>query len=190
MPFWETRAALLQCMEAIRTQPGLDEITISEAYGLSKKHRDRAFLQLLEFFSLLMPEVDVLYNTLQKRSIDAPCINSALAHFKENVLKMRQQADHLAATSHDGTDKPGRRVTNTAQVMKEACETVISQFVLSFPTSELDCAVKLWPLDNKEILKSELITVYRHSEPHTGRRAQTSSLTAYLVLSMQDPLPG
>ncbi|KAK0145279.1 Zinc finger MYM-type protein 1 [Merluccius polli] len=182
-------------MEAVRTQPGWDEKTISEAYGLSKKLRDRAFLQLLEFFSLLMPEVDVLYNTLQKRSIDAPCINSALAHFKENVQKMRQQADNLAATSHDGTDEPGRRVANTAQVMKEACDTVISQveqrfsqsdhliaaklvdssffpqFVLSFPTSELDCAVKLWPLDNKEKLKSELITLYRHSELHTGKTA-------------------
>ncbi|KAK0156419.1 Zinc finger MYM-type protein 1 [Merluccius polli] len=142
-----------------QTYDGWDEITISEAYGLSKKLQDRAFLQLLEFFSLLMPEVDVLYNTLQKRSIDAPCINSALAHFKENVQKMRQQADNLAATSHDGTDEPGRRVANTAQ------------FVLSFPTSELDCAVKLWPLDNKEKLKSELITLYCHSELHTGKTA-------------------
>ncbi|KAK0146626.1 hypothetical protein N1851_014023 [Merluccius polli] len=75
--------------------------------------------------------------------------------------------------------------------MKEACNTVISQveqrfsqsdhliaaklvdssffpqFVLSLPTSELDCAVKLWPLDNKEKLKSELITL----ELHTGKTA-------------------
>ena len=63
-------------MDHIRTQPGWDAVTISEAYGLSKKLRDRAFMQLLEFFSLLMPEVDVLYNTLQKRTIDAPGISA------------------------------------------------------------------------------------------------------------------
>ncbi|KAF3837917.1 hypothetical protein F7725_009685 [Dissostichus mawsoni] len=124
---WETREALLQCVEDIRKQPGWDAVTISEAYGLSKKLRDRAFMQLLEFLSLLMPEVDVLYNTLQKRSIDAPGINSALCRFKENVQKMRQQTDALAATTHDGTDEPGRRVSSTAPVMKEACDTVISQ---------------------------------------------------------------
>lgn len=193
---WETREALLQCMDHIRTQPGWDAVTISEAYGLSKKLRDRAFMQLLEFFSLLMPEVDVLYNTLQKRTIDAPGINSALCRFKENVQKMRQQTDALAATTHDGTDEPGRRVSSTAPVMKEACDTVISQVeqrfsqsdhliaaklvdssffpqhVLSFPTPELDCAVKLWPaLGNKEKLKSELTTLYRHSELHTGNTA-------------------
>ncbi|XP_071754178.2 zinc finger MYM-type protein 1-like [Centroberyx gerrardi] len=192
---WENRAALLQCMEDIRTQPGWDEATISEAYGLSKKLRDRAFLQLLEFFSLPMPEVDVLYNTLQKRSIDAPGISSALTRFKENVQNMWQQTDELAATAHDGADEPGRRVTNTAPVMKEACDTVISQveqrfsqsdhliaaklvdsslfpqFVLSFLTSELDCAVKLWPVGNEEKLKSELTTLYRHTELHTGKTA-------------------
>ncbi len=75
----ENRAALLQCLEDIRTQPGWDEVTISEAYGLTKKLRDRAFLWQLEFVSLLMPEVDVLYNTLQKRSIDALAVRSPLS---------------------------------------------------------------------------------------------------------------
>ncbi|KAJ4946436.1 hypothetical protein JOQ06_024103 [Pogonophryne albipinna] len=80
--------------------------------------------------------------------------------------------------------------------MKVACDTVISQVeqrfsqsdhliaaklvdssffpqhVLSFPTPELDCAVKLLPaLGNKEKLKSELTTLYRHSELHTGNTA-------------------
>ncbi|KAL7405711.1 hypothetical protein ABVT39_006150 [Epinephelus coioides] len=166
------------CMEDIRTQPGWDEATISEAYGLSEKLWDRAFLQLLEFFSMLMPEVDILYNTLQKRSIDGPGINSALSHFKENVQKMREQTDELAATVHNGADEPGRRVTNTAPVMKEACDTGISQveqrfsqsdhliaaklvdtslfpdFVQSFPT-QFDCAVKIWPVGNHAMLSIE-----------------------------------
>ncbi|KAJ4925868.1 hypothetical protein JOQ06_008054 [Pogonophryne albipinna] len=110
---------------------------------------------------------------------------------------MRQQTDALAATAHDGTDEPGRRVSSTVmKVIKEACDTVISQVeqrfsqsdhliaaklvdssffpqhVLSLPTPELDCAVKCWPaLGNKEKLKSELTMLYRHSELHTGNTA-------------------
>lgn len=45
-------------MEDIRTQPRWGEAT-SEAYRLSRKLKDPTFLQLLEFFSMLMPGVDV-----------------------------------------------------------------------------------------------------------------------------------
>lgn len=80
----------------------------SEAYGLTKKLWDRAFLQLLEFFSLLMPEVDVLYNTLQKRSIDAPgkriCGSKPMNWPPSLMMEQTSQADE-----------------------KEACDTVISQ---------------------------------------------------------------
>ncbi|KAL7394625.1 hypothetical protein ABVT39_000772 [Epinephelus coioides] len=102
---------------------------------------------------------------------------------------MREQTDELATTAHDGADEPGRRVTNTAPVMKEACDTVISQvrfsqsdhliaaklvdtslfpdFVQSFPTPEFDCAVKIWPVGNTEKLKSELTSLYHHTELHS-----------------------
>lgn len=90
---------------------------------------------------------------------------------------------------------PGRCVTNTAPLMKEACDTVISlveqrfsqidhlmaaklfdsslfpQFVQSFPTSELDTTVKLWPVGKKEKLKPELTTLYRLTE--LGKTAQS-----------------
>ncbi|KAJ4925580.1 hypothetical protein JOQ06_018306 [Pogonophryne albipinna] len=127
---------------------------------------------------------------------------------------MRQQTDALAATAHDGTDEPGRRVSSTAPVMKEACDTVISQVeqrfsqsdhliaaqlvdssffpqhVLSFPTPELDCAVKLWPaLGNKEKLKSELTTLYRHSELHTGNTALSLLKSIHLIQQLQDFIP-
>ncbi|KAJ8009339.1 hypothetical protein DPEC_G00087860 [Dallia pectoralis] len=91
-----------------------DGATISEAYGLSKKLCDRAFLQLLEFFFFLMPEVDVFYNILQKRTIDASGISSALTRFKENVQNMRKRTNEWAAPVHDGTEEPGQRVTNTS----------------------------------------------------------------------------
>lgn len=72
-------------MEDIRTQPRCDKATISEAYRLSKKFKDPTFLQLLEFFPVLVPEMDVLYNILQKWTIDATGVSGALLQFKEFV---------------------------------------------------------------------------------------------------------
>ncbi|KAI4796562.1 hypothetical protein KUCAC02_026900, partial [Chaenocephalus aceratus] len=76
------------------------------------------------------------------------------------------KTDALAATAHDGTDEPGRRVSST--VMK------VMKHVRSCPPPELDCAVELWPaLGNKERLKSELTTLCRRSELHTGSTARS-----------------
>ena len=79
--------------------------------------------------------------------------------------------------------------------MKEACDTVISQveerftksdhliaaklidctlfpkFVQSFPEAELECAIKLWPITNKAKLKTELMSLYQHSELSKGNTA-------------------
>uniref|UniRef100_A0AAV2LW04 Uncharacterized protein n=1 Tax=Knipowitschia caucasica TaxID=637954 RepID=A0AAV2LW04_KNICA len=64
-------------------EPGWDSITIREAYGLAMYLEDETFLQFLHFFYQLMPEVDILYNTLQKRSVDATTVNRAMDSFKD-----------------------------------------------------------------------------------------------------------
>lgn len=86
---WETRTAILECLDNIRTQPGWDRVTISEAYGLSMHLRDSTFLQLLQFFAEVMPEVDVMYGVLQKREVDASGVNRAIEKFKTNERESR-----------------------------------------------------------------------------------------------------
>ena len=194
---WESREDILECLDNIRTQPGWDKVSISEAYGLSMHLRDRTFLQLLEFFARVMPEVDVLYGTLQNREIDASGVNRAVENFKVHVKEIRERADEIGdqASEEPGTAK--RRKTNTPAVMKEACDTMIAQvedrfsqsdhliaaqlvdcslfpkFVKSFPEAQLACAVKLWPtaLTNKGKLQTELALLYGHTELHTGTSA-------------------
>ncbi|KAI4798579.1 hypothetical protein KUCAC02_021946, partial [Chaenocephalus aceratus] len=79
-----------------------------------------------------------------------------------------KETDALAATAHDRTDEPGRGVSSTAPLADS------SQHVRSCPPPELDCAVELWPaLGNKEKLKSELTTLCRRSELHTGSTARS-----------------
>ena len=194
---WETREEVLESLDNIRTQPGWDRVSVSEAYGLSMHLRDRAFLQLLEFFAKVMPEVDVLYSKLQKREIDASGVNRAVENFKENVKEIRARADEIGNQASKGPGTAKRRKTNTPAVMKEACDTMIAQvedrfsksdhliaaqlvdcslfpkFVRSFPEAQLACAIKLWPtaLMNEGKLQTELALLYGHTELHTGKSA-------------------
>lgn len=63
-------------LDNIHTKDGWD----SEAYGLFMHlHlQEPRFLQLLQFFSELMPEVGILYNVLQKQEIDVAGINQVM----------------------------------------------------------------------------------------------------------------
>ncbi|CAL8370445.1 unnamed protein product [Boreogadus saida] len=110
--------------------------------------------------------------------------------FQKNVGRLRERADVIAQESGAEGNKR-RKTTNTAAVLKEACDTTISQvqdrfaksdhliaaklidctlfpkFVQAFPEAELDCAFKLWPINNKVKLKTELKSLYLHI---TGQR--------------------
>ena len=120
-----------------------DKVSISEAFGLSMHLRDRTFLQLLEFFAKVMPEVDVLYSKLQKREIDASGVNRAVENFKENVKEIRARADEIGfeVKEEPGTEK--RRKTDMPAVMKEACDTMIAQVEDRFSKSDHLIAAQL-----------------------------------------------
>ncbi|XP_053269531.1 zinc finger MYM-type protein 1 [Pleuronectes platessa] len=194
---WETRVDILECLDTIRTQPGWDKVSIGEAYGLSMHLHDRTFLQLLELFAKVMPEVDDLYGILQLREVDRYGVNRAVENFKVHVKEIRARADEIG---YEASEEPGtakRKKTNTPAVTKEACEAMIVQvedrfsksdhliaaqlvdcslfpkFVRSFPEAQLACALKLWPtaLTNEGKLQTELALLYGHTELHTGKSA-------------------
>ncbi|XP_041727205.2 uncharacterized protein LOC121557809 [Coregonus clupeaformis] len=197
---WENRVALQKCVEDIRTQPVWDQDLIREAYGLSAKLRDTTFLRLLELFYLVMQQVDVLTVNIHKRDIVAADIEQAVDRFKKYVQDQQGRAEALA-TAHvvgPASDNDTRDTKTTAAVMRKACDIVIthvrhrfsqssdhliaaklvnptlfSKFVGldSFPCSALQCAAKLWPVGNTGKLKSELTSLYRHTELHSGTTA-------------------
>uniref|UniRef100_A0AAV2MIC4 Heparan sulfate glucosamine 3-O-sulfotransferase 1 n=1 Tax=Knipowitschia caucasica TaxID=637954 RepID=A0AAV2MIC4_KNICA len=106
---------------------------------------DETFLQFLQFFYQLMPEVDILYNTLQKRSVDATTVNRAMDSFKDAVSRLRDNVDDIAQEREAAPKK--RRKTNTAAVMREACDTVVAQVEESPAATQVrassnDCAIR------------------------------------------------
>ncbi|XP_077461063.1 uncharacterized protein LOC144077306 [Stigmatopora argus] len=130
---WDSQDAILECLDSIRTQPGWDDVTISEAYGLSMHLKDPTFLQFLHFFAEVMPEVDVLQNILQNREIDCSVVRCAVENFIANVKEVKERADTIADQA--GEAKAKRRKTNTAEVMQDACDNMIAQLHSQFPNS-------------------------------------------------------
>ena len=169
------------------------------------------FLHFLEFFSELMPEVDILYSVLQKRDIDAAGINRAMDVFQKNVGRLWERAEVIAQESGAEGNKR-RKTTNTAAVLKEACDTTISQvqdrfaksdhliaaklinctlfpkFVQAFPEAELDCAFTLWPINNKVKLITELKSLYLHSVLSNGNNTALSLLKSIHENNLQEAL--
>lgn len=92
---WENLADFKTVLDKIRKEPGWDSVTIREAYRLAVHLKDETFLQFLQFFYQLMPEVDILYNTLQKQGVNVATVNRAMGSFRESVGRLRAKVDDI-----------------------------------------------------------------------------------------------
>ncbi|KAK9513377.1 hypothetical protein VZT92_026914 [Zoarces viviparus] len=106
-----------ECLDNIRPQEGYDKVTVNEAFGLSIHLLEPKIQQLLQFFSELMAEVDILYNLLQKQEIDEAGINQAMGTIKKNVGRLRERANVIVRES--GAEGNKRKI-NTYAIMKKA----------------------------------------------------------------------
>lgn len=84
----ENRALLIECFEAIKSS-GFDQITVREASGYIRMLQDEDFVFFLSIFHNIMPHVDILYQQLQQRDIDAVLIQRALQRFTGSVQAIR-----------------------------------------------------------------------------------------------------
>ena len=112
-----------------------DNTTVREACGLLKWLEDEEFLFFLEFFHRLMPDIDLLYSTLQTRSISVDEVTNQLGEFKTSIRGVRENVDNITIGDVDRVDEGAepqhkRRKFDVGQVKaacKEACDTIIVQ---------------------------------------------------------------
>lgn len=72
---FEYRTELIDCMTEIQNGDQItNNNTIMQASGHEKMLSDVNFVFWLTFFSKIMPQVDILYNQLQKRNTDAALV--------------------------------------------------------------------------------------------------------------------
>lgn len=67
---YEHKDDLLKCFQIIRDSGNFDNSTVREAGGFVRMLEDEAFCFFFALFHKIMPNVDMLFNQLQKRNID------------------------------------------------------------------------------------------------------------------------
>lgn len=123
---YENQEALIKCMEEIENMLN-QQIVINQAGALRRMLNYDKFIFLLNVFHCLMPHVDILYNQLQKRTIDPIEISIAITKFEENIKKERNNLDIFL---NEDTQTPKRRKTNETNdsrmaTAKEVCDIIV-----------------------------------------------------------------
>lgn len=85
---YENLDDLTECFESITTG-SFDDITVREASGFLRMLQDVDFKFFLQLFHQIMPHVDILYQKLQKKDIDAVFIKRAIQNFTSSVQAVR-----------------------------------------------------------------------------------------------------
>ena len=200
---YENREALKECLGKIVSGTGdhWDYKTLNEASGLLRLLEDVTFLYYLEFFHRLMPHVDLLYSSLQKRNIICNEIHQKLRDFTKSVQDLRELIDTIEIhLENNATAK--RKERPPAHTCKEACDIVINEaedrfsksdhsvvFQLVnpslfpahskiFPESTLDLVAANYPTISPAKLKTELSVIYGRKDFHVAKT--TSQLLEFL----------
>lgn len=91
---YENRELLIECMEEIGNTFDQTNV-INQTCAIRRMLNDDTFIFWLNIFHYLMPHINILYNQLQKHSIDSIEVTNAIYRFEENIQKERQNFDHF-----------------------------------------------------------------------------------------------
>ncbi|XP_072014887.1 zinc finger MYM-type protein 1-like [Amphiura filiformis] len=167
-----------------------DDKTIREATGLLKWLEDEEFLFFLEFFHLIMPEVDLLYNTLQRRNVSVDTVYSDLRKFIGSIEDARSKVDDITSLDEPAQKRrrTAGRIEQVKAACKEACDTIIVQakdrfesvghivalqlvdprefarYAANFPSEKLPLVSEFYGMISVEQLRTELSILYKRDD--------------------------
>ncbi|XP_074476999.1 zinc finger MYM-type protein 1-like [Sebastes fasciatus] len=188
---YEHKDDLLKCFQTIIDSAEFDPTTVREAGSYVRLLEDETFCFFLALFHKIMPNVDVLFNQLQKRNIDPVFIKGLVQRFTDSIPKIRASISSLCADSGSDQQPRKRRMLGPGELQRlatEVCDTILmqakerfsfTQHLVSatllhgelfpqhsetFPESVLETTVQAYPMLNKDKLKTELSHIYENSE--------------------------
>ena len=181
----EMKDALIECCTILEASNSRD--TGSAAAGIKRILSDPEFQFWLDFFSKVMPHVDVMFSQLQSRNINAVKANTSLTAFASSVQKLRDECDASTIPS-----EPKRRKFNTDKAKgvaaKEVCDVILlqcktrfsftnhleasrlllvsnfSSYTENFPSDALEHAIAAYPMLVKDKLRTELSVLYSRAD--------------------------
>ncbi|KAJ8985964.1 hypothetical protein NQ317_010722 [Molorchus minor] len=115
-----------------------DSNTINQAIGLKNFLQNDNFLYWLNFFHLIMPSCEHLFEKLQKRNIDVNSVKNSIAAFKTSIQELRDDnlnklAEVSLQTPTSSTASDGRKRRRKAIfysnpcISLEVCDIIISE---------------------------------------------------------------
>ncbi|XP_063755768.1 zinc finger MYM-type protein 1-like [Eleginops maclovinus] len=190
---FEHKEDLLQCFETIRDSEEFDPITVREAGGFVRLLEDDGFSFFLKLLHLIMPNVDILYNQLQKRTIDSVFVQGIMQQFTNNIQKIRDYlptlcGEHSGSVSQLAKKRRTLGPDDLQRLATEVCDTILGhakhrfaftkhlisatllqadrfqQYRSQFPEAALNTTMEAYPLLNKNKLKTELSLIYSNDE--------------------------
>ncbi|XP_063744370.1 zinc finger MYM-type protein 1-like [Eleginops maclovinus] len=190
---FEHKEDLLQYFETIRDSGEFDLITVREAGGFVRLLEDDSFSFFLKRFHLIMPNVDILYNQLQKRTIDSVFVQGIMQQFTNNIQKIRDYlptlcGEHSGSVSQLAKKRRTLGPDDLQRLATEVCDTILGhakhrfaftkhlisatllqadrfqQYRSQFPEAALNTTMEAYPLLNKNKLKTELALIYSNDE--------------------------
>ena len=159
---FEHKASLIECFEKIRLTWKGDEVSVCKASELLRWLKDIEFLLFLEFFSQLMPHVDILYAQLQKWQICPTIIKENIQNFIHAINDIRDKIPDFL-TNNQSTpcsarsphlSSSGEENLRNWRIFSEVCDIIISHCCSRFAFSEHLVAATLF--DSKSFAKYDL----------------------------------
>ncbi|XDV11419.1 hypothetical protein PO909_000365 [Leuciscus waleckii] len=188
---YENLDDLIECFRSIATDISFDSNTVREASGFLRMLQDEDFKFFLHLFHQIMSHVDMMYQQLQKKNIDAVFIKQALQNFTMKVQSIRDQSSFQEQEQvATGTTRSRRALgeEEKQRLSKEVCDTILvhtkerfsftdhlvsatllqgemfQQHGHTFPVEALNITVRAYPMLNKAKLKTELSLIYESPE--------------------------
>ncbi|XP_078539195.1 zinc finger MYM-type protein 1-like [Lissotriton helveticus] len=183
---YEYRVDLEKCYNTIEASGDFEYKSRSEARGFARTLQDREFQFFLFLFHEIMSLVDKFHNQLQKRDIATVFIQWATIQFITGMNKVGEEIDSLDSRLPKDSIFSNRRknISSLTLIAKEICDTIVehakerffftkhlvsatllqsdqfANYDISFPEQALHEAVEVYPMLNKEDLRTELTVLY------------------------------
>lgn len=168
---------LKKCMEEIQSTVN-SHTTISEASGILHILNSENFIFWLEFFQQMMPHVEILYNQMQSREVNAVKISENISKFKDTISKIRESkycensSETLSREAKEVCDyiclDIAERYAFTKQLLaaKLLNKANFDSYTKATPLEEVFATVRAYPTIEKEALLLELQVFYSRSDLH------------------------
>ena len=180
---YERKDQLIRCCDILEKSQSKE--TGLAAAGIKRMLHDEEFIFWLEFYSKIMPQVEILFSQFQYRSIDATSAYNCVSNFKVAIEKIKLEYGKPSEQNLSGRSKKRKfsinemstAATHICDVIVQECTNRFSftghlessklllknqfeRYSKEFPSIELGKAVEAYPMLDGMKLRTELSVLY------------------------------